>query len=632
MLHDGWRARRGPTTLALLGVLVTALLLSRGPVAARAPRLSSVEVLNVPVDQDTEINRDVPEEIYCGQPELAIGYRGARRELLHVSLDTLPADAAIDRATLRIYAVGWSGAAMSVDAYAVLRPWDWCQANWRQALIGVPWALEGCSDVLADHRASSEGAFVASGVQAWYELDLTALAREWKSGTLANNGFLLMGTDWSRAQFVFASSFHANSTLHPVLEVEYHHVGPPTDTPTATLSPTITNTPTQTSTATQTSTPTQTSTATATPTATSTATNTSTPTQTSTRTATPTRTLTPTKTPIPALLLVKLARPAEPIPANYKIYYELHITNTLGIACTNVVLTDTKDARNYYVSSSIEPTQRIGADTFVWRLGSLSAHQHRSVQLIVNNAPSLAGQIVHNHAWVSSDQSALLEVTLDTHIGPVVLPPTDTPTATRTPTRTPTWTRTPTATQTVVQTATPSATPTSTLVAMPTPLGGVQLRLLPEVSQVVCGQAFDVQVLIEAGGQPVAAADVFLDFDPTRLQVDDISEGSGLSLLALQYDNGVGQIALGAGNLGQPATGTFVLATLHLRAQPCSGPTTADLTFVFSGPRETVVRDELQRNVLGGVHSAVFTLCEPTATPTPTLVTRWLYVPIVMAE
>ena len=593
------------------------------PASAAGPRLASAEHVSLVASRDTWLDRDEIDEPKCGT-QLRVGYRNALRGLLGFDLGALPPGIAIDSARLRAYATGWSGRDTILGAHVVLRPWTECEATWHVARAGVPWGKAGCDDTATDRRATPESTVATHGIRRWYEWDLTVAAQGWLAGTLPNHGVLLMSTTYDLEVFFFGSR-SGDPAYRPTLEVDYHFTGPPTDTPTATASPTVTSTPTQSAT------PTASATATATRTASPTATATSTATQTPTRTATPTVTATRTATPIPPLRFVKLSRPADPIPATWHIYYELHITNTLGIAVTNVVLTDTKDARTYYIGTSVPYFQRSGENTFVWHLGSLAAGAHRSVQFIVTTGPSAAGQTMHNQASVSCDQGAVQSVTHDTRIGPRPVTPTHTPTQTPTRTRT----ATPTATRTVTPTPTTSATPA----------GGVVLRLLPWFQEVRCGQLFEVQVVCEAGTQPVAAADVFLDLDPTRVQVESIAEGSGLSLLASTFDNALGQVAIGAGTLGSPVQGTFVLATLHLRARACSANEATHITFSLAGVRQTVVRDEAQHNVLGALNDALVNLELETPTPTatetatvtatptmtPTPMRHWLYIPCVPA-
>jgi len=580
------------------------------------------------VSQDTHITQERPDENYCSYPTLEVGDQRSRRALLHFDLAAIPPGVVIDKATLRLYVLPQSSdGATTIGAYVVLRQWEHCQATWNQARTGEPWAAPGCDDTVTDRRAEPEDTFNTHVPGNLYDLDLTSAVRDWVDGTLPNNGILLMNVHELDQPILYFASMDTMTSLGPRLVLEYHFVSTPTRTRTATRTrtptrtrtrtPTVTYTPTATATRTATRTRTPTRTRTRTPTvtytpmatATRTATRTRTPTR--TRTATPTRTRTPTATPVPPLTLVKLSKPADPVPATWNIHYELHITNTTTISCTNVVITDTKDSRTFYVESQPLFNQRVGQDTFVWQLGNLAPGEHRTILFIVGTGALLANQTMHNRATVDSTQSSPFTVVRDTRIGPQP---------------TPAYTATPTATRTSTPTATPAATTSPT--PSVTPAGNVHLRLEPLARTVAFGEFFDEQVVIEAGTQSAAAADVFIDFDPQYLEVLNISDGSGLDILTKNYNNQTGQIDIGAGNLGSPAQGTFVLVTLHMHAKGGMGLAITGLTFSFANPRNTAIKDESDHNVLGQVSDSTIYIGEATPTATPPLYR--LYLPIVI--
>ena len=131
----------------------------------------------------------------------------------------------------------------------------------------------------------------------------------------------------------------------------------------------------------------------------------------------------------------------------------------------------------------------------------------------------------------------------------------------------------------------------------------------------------------------MAAADVFLEYDPLRLQVEGVVAGSELALLGHGIDNMGGHVSLVASNGGPTVQGSFILATLHLRAWNCSGVTAVGVSFGLAGAWQSVVRDQNGTDVLGEVHNAVITLSEPSVTPTATAtrLPSWLYLPIVVS-
>ncbi|MEI8083833.1 MAG: cohesin domain-containing protein, partial [Actinomycetes bacterium] len=146
--------------------------------------------------------------------------------------------------------------------------------------------------------------------------------------------------------------------------------------------------------------------------------------------------------------------------------------------------------------------------------------------------------------------------------------PTSTPTrtATATPTATRTATRTPTATPTV--TLTPTRTP---------PSSSVRLYINPTTATADVGGVFTLDVMVDAGAQPVNSAELYLTFNPALLQVVDASGnivttveadlGALNTVLINGADNSTGQIRYDAGKLsGTSPTGTFRVATLRFKA------------------------------------------------------------------
>jgi hypothetical protein len=148
----------------------------------------------------------------------------------------------------------------------------------------------------------------------------------------------------------------------------------------------------------------------------------------------------------------------------------------------------------------------------------------------------------------------------------------------------------------------------------------VGLRIEPAFRTVSYGEPFVQHVVVDAGSQGVAAADVFIDFDPTLLEVVSIDEGAGLDIFVAKIDPSAGQVDVGAGNLGSPAHGTLTLVTLNMKAKDGTGSVSTAVLFSISGARTTVVRDELGNNVLDQAEGASVTVADatPTKTATPT--------------
>jgi hypothetical protein len=537
------RSRRGQKMpLLIFGLVLTASVLLA--VAASAGTASTAdekgvlrgsEVVTLVPAQDTYINRYLPAQAVCDYPVLAVGFAGGVRSLIQFDLSSIPAEVAVDSAMLNLRGSKWFGsAAISTTVYAVSRDWAACEATWTEAKTDTPWAQPGCDDTVEDRRPVPEASFATSGAPRWYEVDLTDTVQGWVDGTIPNYGLLLMDEQQPPGLSLFwLAAKESDRDSQPKLVVQYHYVGP---------SPT----------------PTQTSTGTATPSET----------QTPTTTVEPKETSTPTHTPTPPLLLTKLALPIEPVPATWDVHYTLIINNTTSELATNVVVSDTKDSRTYYHESFPPFSERIGEDTFVWRVGDLGPGEELSILFNVSTGPSLANQTVRNEATLDSDQSDPLTVERYTRMGPVPPPATPDRTGTQTPT----------------------ATATSTREA------GVHIYLEPSSSTVTAGQSFDVDIRIDAAGQPVDGAEVHLDFHPLYLQVVDSGDApageiqsSGVLDIAIQnhVDNAAGQVDFAAGTFTNPPTGSYVLATIRFKALASTDGQSTPLTIGTELPRKT---------------------------------------------
>jgi hypothetical protein len=238
--------------------------------------------------EDIHIYQYDPDNIddYYWQPQLKVGDKQRYAALLRFDLTGIPADATVTRATLQLYATGWSGYNLPFAAYCVTRTTTLLQTTWNQAQAGNPWGLPGANNTSTDRRASPESALTTSGIAKWYAWDLTSVTQGWVNGSLPNNGVLLRCTSTGPGSFYWASAQDGNATSRPRLVITYRTSGGPANTPT----PTRTATPTATSVSGSTPTHTPTFTLTVTPVAPSTPTPTATPTRTAT--ASPTATTT----------------------------------------------------------------------------------------------------------------------------------------------------------------------------------------------------------------------------------------------------------------------------------------------------------------------------------------------------
>jgi PKD repeat protein len=118
-----------------------------------------------------------------------------------------------------------------------------------------------------------------------------------------------------------------------------------------------------------------------------------------------------------------------------------------------------------------------------------------------------------------------------------------------------------------------------------TQAGTVTVYLDPAASSATAGETFTVAVKIAAGVQEVDSAQAFVDFDPTYLDVIDVTGGGVLDEVHNEFDSVPGEIGYAGVDLVGTVSGTFTLATVTFQAR-VAVPETA-LIFSVAPPRET---------------------------------------------
>ncbi|MCD6520811.1 MAG: DNRLRE domain-containing protein, partial [Anaerolineae bacterium] len=110
-------------------------------------------------------------------------------------------------------------------------------------------------------------------------------------------------------------------------------------------------------------------------------------------------------------------------------------------------------------------------------------------------------------------------------------------------------------------------------------LGTVTVRVQPSTSTVVVNQVFTVDVYAYAGSEQVRGVACSMSFDPTYLDVQSLTPGPTLNLV-LEDHTGVGNgtIEYNAAKTGSPASGTFLLFTLTIRAKRSTSSTLLHFT------------------------------------------------------
>lgn len=120
----------------------------------------------------------------------------------------------------------------------------------------------------------------------------------------------------------------------------------------------------------------------------------------------------------------------------------------------------------------------------------------------------------------------------------------------------------------------------------------VAIEMVPASRFAVVGDTFRIQVMVRSGAQPIYGAQVFINFNPKRLECLEVIPGGPLTdifpLPDGAIDNVKGQVNYAAGKLlGDAASGSFELVTLRMRALAATSST--PLTYAVDKPRITTV-------------------------------------------
>jgi hypothetical protein len=149
----------------------------------------------------------------------------------------------------------------------------------------------------------------------------------------------------------------------------------------------------------------------------------------------------------------------------------------------------------------------------------------------------------------------------------------------------------------------------------------------PQTTTIAVGQAFTITLQVEAGTQPVDGVSTYVDFDPTRFQVQAITPDTSKLPVTIEnsHDNVVGRVNYSAGAFSNFPSGTFAVARVRLvaLAETAASP----LTFQTVQPRKSDVTynwSSVLRDLRGGTVTAVagtieghLTFQRPYAAPHP---------------
>ena len=166
----------------------------------------------------------------------------------------------------------------------------------------------------------------------------------------------------------------------------------------------------------------------------------------------------PTRTPLIEFRITKADR-GDPVPASYRIHYEICIINDGDVPLTNVVVLDRWSPISRAYLPPNNPPEKL------WNIGTVEAHERRCLQFSLNTYSTAGGSTVTNRVVMTCDQGTA-EASETTHVGPT---PAITSTLTLTPTLTVTLVVTPTNTHTASETPTPTNTATPSASKKPWP-------------------------------------------------------------------------------------------------------------------------------------------------------------------
>lgn len=169
-----------------------------------------------PAKQDTYVNSATPTTSYYNSVNLLIGSLGIPspvtiyRSFLQFDLDSLPIEAEISEARLRLYIFrnDHPGIGYSYRTYQILRSWTEDAATWNnQPMV----ATTSTSSFLIDNQIAT-----------YIYWDLLPLVNKWQTGEFVNFGIALKeDTENGSTTVGFYSSAQSISDLWPALEIVY---------------------------------------------------------------------------------------------------------------------------------------------------------------------------------------------------------------------------------------------------------------------------------------------------------------------------------------------------------------------------------------------------------------------------
>lgn len=177
-----------------------------------APRPAAAETFTLQASQDTDVRENGGGITNSGgnsQIFTRTHSTGAYRALIQYDLSSIPSSHRVVSATLRVWVV--SGSNSYVGVHRVTQSWQEYVLTWANS-GGVA------------HDSAAAASFTPAASTRYYDIDITSLTQQWRSGT-ANNGVLLKLVSSNNNSVTF-SSREGPSTQRPQLVVVTEPVPP----------------------------------------------------------------------------------------------------------------------------------------------------------------------------------------------------------------------------------------------------------------------------------------------------------------------------------------------------------------------------------------------------------------------
>ncbi len=166
------------------------------------------------------------------------------------------------------------------------------------------------------------------------------------------------------------------------------------------------------------------------------------------------------------------------------------------------------------------------------------------------------------------------------------------------------WAKTEGASDVPIRAQLHTLTPTRSVTPAPS---GTTFELLPAQATVELETTFDVAIQVNASSnQPVNAAQAFLNFDPAKLQVISITDGTTLPIPVIKtVDNGIGEIGYAALTVDASQIDSFTLATVHFRAMGMTSKNGTTVVFNLASPSKTIAYGDMYPQLTSTTNSMI---------------------------